>query len=52
MNIRLDQYLVENNLAPDIERAKAVIMAGIVYINNEKADKAGMTVKPLEKVEV
>lgn len=52
MNIRLDQYLFQNNLAPSRERAKALIMAGIVYINNQKADKAGMVVKPADIVEV
>lgn len=50
--IRLDQYLFQNALAPSRERAKALIMAGIVYINNEKADKAGMTVKAGDHVEV
>lgn len=51
-NIRLDQYLFDHQLAPSRERAKALIMAGIVYINNEKADKAGIAVKPDDKVEV
>ncbi|MDO5601468.1 MAG: TlyA family RNA methyltransferase [Oscillospiraceae bacterium] len=50
--VRLDQYLFQNAMAPSRERAKALIMAGIVYINNEKADKAGMTVKPNDIVEV
>ena len=52
MNVRLDQYLFQNNLVPSRERAKALIMAGIVYINNIKAEKAGMNVKPDDLVEI
>lgn len=52
MKIRLDQYLFQNNIVPSRERAKALIMAGIVYVNNEKADKAGITVNPDDTVEV
>ncbi|MEG1381678.1 MAG: S4 domain-containing protein, partial [Ruthenibacterium sp.] len=28
-------------MVPSRERAKALIMAGIVYVNDEKSDKAG-----------
>lgn len=49
---RLDVYLSENGLAPSREVAKAYIMAGIVYINNQKADKAGMAVPEGAEVEV
>ncbi len=49
---RLDVYLTENNMVPSREKAKAVIMSGIVYINNQKADKAGMLVPPDAVVEV
>ena len=52
MKIRLDQYLFQNNLVPSRERAKALIMAGIVYINNEKSDKAGIIVKDTDVVEI
>lgn len=38
---RLDVLLVEQGLAPSREKAKAMIMAGIVLANGEKADKAG-----------
>lgn len=41
---RLDQYLFDEGLAPSRERAKALIMAGIVYVNEERADKAGAAV--------
>ena len=38
---RLDVLLVEKGLAPSREKAKAMIMAGIVYVNQQKEDKAG-----------
>lgn len=50
--IRLDQYLFDNGFTPSRERAKAIIMAGIVYVNNEKADKAGTAVPADALVEV
>lgn len=34
------------------EKAKAVIMAGTVYVNNQKADKAGETVEETASIEV
>ena len=42
--IRLDVLLTELGLAQSRERAKALIMAGQVYIDNQKCDKAGMLV--------
>ena len=44
---RLDVLLVERGLAETRSRAQAVIMAGEVYVNGQKANKAGMDV-PLE----
>ena len=41
MKKRLDVLLTEKGLAPSREKAKALIMAGIVYVNNQKEDKAG-----------
>ncbi len=38
---RLDVLLVEKGLVESRERAKALIMAGQVYIDNQKCDKAG-----------
>lgn len=52
MKQRLDIYLTEQGLVPTREKAKAVIMAGDVYINEQKADKAGQTVSEGDKVEV
>ncbi len=50
--IRLDVYLTENGLAPSRSAAQAMIMAGDVYIDNQKALKAGETLKGTENVEV
>ena len=50
--MRLDVYLTENNFVQSREKAKAVIMSGIVYINNDKADKVGTIVKDGDSVEV
>ncbi len=41
MKKRLDILLTEKGLAESREKAKAVIMAGIVYVNDQKKDKAG-----------
>ncbi len=50
--IRLDVYMTENGLAPSREKAKAYIMSGIVFVNNEKTDKAGAMIKEDDTVEV
>ena len=42
---RLDLLLVEQGLAGSRERAKRMIMAGEVLVDNQKVDKAGTTVK-------
>lgn len=52
MKKRLDVVLVEQGQAQSRERAKAMIMAGIVYVNDQKADKAGITVKEEDRIEV
>lgn len=43
MKKRLDVLVYEKGLAESREKAKAVIMAGLVYVNNQKADKCGST---------
>ncbi len=50
--IRLDVYLTENNLAPSRSAAQALIMAGGVYIDNQKAMKAGEMIKGTENIEI
>ena len=43
---------MENGFAESREKAKALIMAGIVFVNNQKSDKAGNTVKNDDIIEV
>ncbi len=50
--IRLDVALVEGGFAESREKAKRLIMSGIVYVNNQKSDKAGNTVAEDDKIEV
>jgi 23S rRNA (cytidine1920-2'-O)/16S rRNA (cytidine1409-2'-O)-methyltransferase len=50
--IRLDTYITEQGLAPSRERAKALIMAGVVFVDNQKEDKAGTMISENQKVEV
>ena len=38
---RLDVLLVEKGLAPSREKAKAIIMAGIVYVDGTKKIRLG-----------
>ena len=45
---RLDVLLVERGFAPSREKAKALIMAGIVYVDQNKEDKAGASFDPEE----
>lgn len=49
---RLDVYLSENGYAASRSAAQAVIMAGDVYIDGQKADKPGMQISGSEKIEV
>lgn len=42
--IRLDVFMVNKGMTESRERAKALIMAGQVYIDNQKCDKPGMQV--------
>lgn len=43
MKQRLDVMLVEQGFATSREKAKAIIMSGIVFVNGEREDKAGST---------
>ena len=52
MKQRLDVYLVENGLVSGRDLAKSLIMEGKVYVNNQKADKAGDQVGEKDKVEL
>ena len=50
--VRLDVLLFEKGLVPSRERAKTTIMEGLVYVNGQKADKAGMSVPEDAQIEV
>ena len=52
MKERLDVLLVKKNLAESREKAKAVIMAGIVYVDDKKEDTAGSMFEETAKIEV
>ena len=49
---RLDVVLVERGLAPTRQKAQAVIMSGVVFVNGQRADKAGAAVAADAAVEV
>ena len=43
MRERLDVILVKRGLAPSREKAKAILMAGNVFVDGQREDKAGST---------
>ncbi|MEG0942621.1 MAG: TlyA family RNA methyltransferase [Angelakisella sp.] len=52
MKKRLDILIVEKGLITGRDRAKSIIMAGQVYVNNQKADKPGQPVDETDNIEV
>ena len=52
MKQRLDILLVDNGYAQSREKAKAIIMSGIVYVDGQKEDKAGSTFDEAAHIEV
>ncbi|MCI8609142.1 MAG: TlyA family RNA methyltransferase [Firmicutes bacterium] len=52
MKERLDVILVKRGFYPSRERAKASIMAGIVYVDGQKSDKAGNLVEESAEITV
>lgn len=50
--LRLDAAVFQQGFCESREKAKTLIMAGVVYVNNQKADKCGMTVKSEDLIEV
>lgn len=52
MKERLDILLVKKGFAPSREKAKAVIMSGIVYVQGQKEDKSGQTFDENVNIEV
>lgn len=49
---RLDLAVFEEGHTDSREKAKALIMAGQVYVNGQKETKAGTQIKPEDKIEV
>lgn len=49
---RLDSSVFERGLSESREKAKALIMAGNVYVNGQKELKSGASVKPDDVIEV
>lgn len=52
MKERLDLLLLNRNLAESREKAKAIIMSGIVYVDGQKEDKAGTSFEETVSIEV
>ena len=50
--IRLDQLLFDRGLTPSRERAKTSVMAGLVFVDGQRADKPGMAVAEDANVEL
>lgn len=50
--IRLDVAVFEKGFAETREKAKALIMAGSVYVNGQKALKGGTTISEKDEIEV
>lgn len=50
--MRLDQYLVEKGFVPTREKAQAIIMAGLVYVDDKPITKPGTRIKEGQKIEV
>ena len=50
--VRLDTAVFDAGLAESREKAKALIMAGKIFVNNQKSDKAGTTVKTDDVIEL
>ena len=51
-NERLDLAIFNRGFAESREKAKAYIMSGVVFVNNQKVDKPGANVKPDDLIEV
>lgn len=49
---RLDVRMVQEGLAPSREKAKALIMEGLVYVDGLREDKAGTMIKEEAAIEV
>ncbi len=50
--VRLDQLVFERGLAPSRERARTSIMAGLVFVKGQRADKPGAAFDPDVEIEM
>jgi 23S rRNA (cytidine1920-2'-O)/16S rRNA (cytidine1409-2'-O)-methyltransferase len=50
--IRLDKLLVDRNPTLTRERARAIILAGQVFVGSDRADKAGQMVQPNASIRI
>jgi 23S rRNA (cytidine1920-2'-O)/16S rRNA (cytidine1409-2'-O)-methyltransferase len=50
--MRLDQFLLQTGMVSSRERGRALIMEGLVYVNGDKADKAGAPTPEDARVEL
>ena len=50
--VRIDLLLVERGLAESREKAQALLLAGAVFVNRQRVDKAGALVAPDASIEV
>ncbi|MDD4334978.1 MAG: TlyA family RNA methyltransferase [Desulfotomaculaceae bacterium] len=49
---RLDVRLAEEGCYPSREKARAAVMAGLVFVNGQRADKPGLLIKPQSNIEI
>lgn len=52
MSERIDIVLAQRGLAPSREKARALVMAGVVYVDGKRVDKAGASVSEGASIEV
>ena len=50
--VRLDVAMLERGFVDSREKGKALIMAGLVYVNGQKETKAGTSIKPDDCIEL
>ena len=48
--LRLDNAVVENNIAPSRNKAQALIMAGVILVNGEVETRADRTIKAEDEI--
>jgi len=47
---RIDQLLVDRGLSEDLTEARALVMSGVVMVNNQKIVKSGTKVSPVSQI--